>query len=641
MNLVRYFTAATGGFLVAIAAFAYSWLVDHFDYVSDDAGITLRYAERIARGSGFNYNDGEAVNGASNPLHTLTEAALLRLGCSPETMILLIASACFALTAGVLFATFARFYSKGAAVFAVLALVAFTRPFETIVDGMETPLVMLLAALLFRALHSPRELFPGIVLGLLVANKLDGALAAIAFTAIFLAGRRRFPWRAAATALLCAAPVFLVLLASFGSILPNSMLVKLSVHSIGFRMDPLWLHKLLIADGFKSLYLLAGASVLWLALAREIDRSFPIAVVQAWFLLHMVTFATVNLGAPYPWYEAAPVILTVILASFTVHALAGSRPAPSGRFRLTWDPSAAPRRMWPVALAAVAALVWQQGRYFTARSRADRVDHALLVSDSWELARQAAGAWLRKHTSATEEFVTFEGLPAYEYGGPVYDFSLLNSEQDFGRLGRAAYVLTGPIGVDDELPRAREDRKLVATFRYDARVGPYLLYARPDSEIWRKGVRHFVFPASPNAVTKRCNTWILPATGQASFTIHAWRPATLMFTPRLVGATDSVRIVVRANGVELGSTEVMPGGGPAAMCLRSPKSSESGEHAFEIDCRTPGSADPVEARVELTEVLVRSGEPLRPEDFKLSSERVRKRIEYVAARGLPCGYTRR
>ncbi|MFN0006918.1 MAG: hypothetical protein ACKVXR_03345, partial [Planctomycetota bacterium] len=644
VNLVRVFTARShfrGGLLVGLAAFAYSWLVDHYDYVSDDAGITLRYAERIAHGAGFNYNDGEAVNGASNPLYTLTEAALLRLGCSPETAILLVASACFALTAGVLFSTFARFYSKGSAVFALLALIAFTRPFETIVDGMETPLVMLLATLLFRALHSPRDLFPGIVLGFLVANKLDGALAAVAFTVIFLAGRRRFPWRAAVIALLCAAPVFLVLLASFGSIVPNSMLVKMSVHSIGFHMDPLWLHRLLIADGFWSLYLLAWISLLWLPFARELGRSFPIAVIQLWFLLVMAAFAAVNLGAAYPWYEATPVILTVILASFTVHALAASMAASWRWPRLAWDPGDNPPRMWPVALAAVAGLVWQQGRYFAARSRADRVDHALHASDSWELGRQAAGAWLRKHTSATEDFITFEGLPAFEYEGPVYDFSLLNSAPDHGRLDRAAYLLTGPIGLEDELPRALQDRKLVASFRFDAQVGLYLLYARLDSEAWRNGARHLVFPTPALAFPKRDNTWILPVTGRDSFTVQTWQPVALLFTPRLAGASDPVRLVIRANGVELGSADLVPGEDHAPMRLVSRKSTKTGEHAFEIDCRSAGSADPGRARVELAEVLVRSGEPLRPEDFKLATERVRKRIEYVAAKGLPCGFTRR
>ena len=166
-----------GGLLTCAAMFAYSWIGDHYLYVADDAGITMRYAERMAAGLGFAYNDGEAVNGSSNPIYVLTAATLLRLGLSPEATILFIASASLAAIAGVMFATFARFYSVGAAAFSVLALVAFEHPFTSIADGMESPLVMLFAVLLFRALHGGGHVFPGIALGLLVANKLDGALA--------------------------------------------------------------------------------------------------------------------------------------------------------------------------------------------------------------------------------------------------------------------------------------------------------------------------------------------------------------------------------------------------------------------------------------------------------------------------------
>lgn len=53
------------------------------DYFADDAFISLRYAERLARGSGLTWNDGEYVEGYSNLLWVLAEAATIALGMDP------------------------------------------------------------------------------------------------------------------------------------------------------------------------------------------------------------------------------------------------------------------------------------------------------------------------------------------------------------------------------------------------------------------------------------------------------------------------------------------------------------------------------------------------------------------------------
>lgn len=52
--------------------------------LSDDAFISLRYAANFANGHGLVYNPGETpVEGFSNPLFTVIEALLLRLGLPP------------------------------------------------------------------------------------------------------------------------------------------------------------------------------------------------------------------------------------------------------------------------------------------------------------------------------------------------------------------------------------------------------------------------------------------------------------------------------------------------------------------------------------------------------------------------------
>jgi hypothetical protein len=438
------------GLFVFILALVCSWAGYRFLYVYDDAGITLRYASRFATGRGLNYNDGEFVNGMSTPLFVFAEAILLRLGLAPYEAILCLGSLCFAATASVLFTTFARFYSLAAALLAVFVLLAFDQPFEQITSGMEVPFVVLLAALLFRALHFSGALFRGIVLGLLVANKLDGALAAIAFTGVYLAHARRFPWRTALVAVLVALPVMAVLLVQFGSILPNSMMVKLTVHSATLDMDPLWMHKVLSEGGSRILYWGAVVSLLWLPLARDLARSFPHRGDPAWFVLHMGAYAVTNLGGMYPWYASAPEIQSVILASFLVHELVQARmrggklvelPSTTSRasFRAAWIPGLL------IGSLAIARLPEILGRF-----RSKSFPPGVTSECCRDLARQATGAWLRKHTSCSERLSTFEGLPAFEYGGPCFDFSLLNSAPNDARISGSAYRVFGPVRLDTE-----------------------------------------------------------------------------------------------------------------------------------------------------------------------------------------------
>ena len=634
---------------MGVVVAALSWYADHRVYVFDDAGITLRYASRIAEGKGFGYNDGEAVNGASNPLFVLVEAALLRAGLSPESTIRLISAVCLGLTAAILLCTFEHFYSLAAAAFSVLALVAFPQTFDWPLQGMETPFIMLFGALLFRALHARGEIWTGLVLGILVANKLDGALAAVAFATVFFIRERRPPWRVAAFAFLAAAPMFALLIARFGSILPNSMIVKLTVHSQAFRMDPLWMHRMLADGSFGVLYLGAWASILVLPILRLRGR-MPTEVLQVWFVLHLATYALVNLGDTFPWYTGTPIFLAVVLSALLVDGLARAPLPLPGAYRAGCAPNEVSPRSRLITFAFSAVLLWTQRRALEAALRLDRSSHSMQGwtqnALAWELGRQSAGVWLREHTSGSEMLGICEGLPAFEYGGPVYDYCLLNSKRDEERVRRAAYWLTGPDRSDAPPAEELADRRLVATFRYESNMGLYLLYARRDSEIWRKGIRHFVHrtpalvradPAAARDAPRVANEnqWRFLSKDRASFSVGSPDPPTLSFVPHVDRARAAVRVLVRANGIAIAEREVAAGDPVSALAALPPPRERSGEYRFEIDCRPVGEESSPDTIVDLDEVLLRSGEPLHASDFRLSYPCSRERIEHVASIGLP------
>ena len=70
------------GILLGLAALAVQ-VTDHWPYLSDDALISLRYAERFASGEGLNWTPGPPVEGYSNLLWTLMLALPAAVGVDP------------------------------------------------------------------------------------------------------------------------------------------------------------------------------------------------------------------------------------------------------------------------------------------------------------------------------------------------------------------------------------------------------------------------------------------------------------------------------------------------------------------------------------------------------------------------------
>ncbi|MEM6673844.1 MAG: hypothetical protein AAF726_13450 [Planctomycetota bacterium] len=620
------------GLAVAAAVAVATAMVDPYSWVGDDGGITLRYARRIAAGEGFSYNDGEAVNGASNPLYTLALAGVLRLGATPAEAVNLIAIACIALTSGVLFAAFTSLGSPLSGLFAVLATLVTDWMFFMNFDGLEPPFVFFLAACLFAALCGGSRILVGVALGLLFANKLDGALAAIAFTLVELLRSRRFPLREALVAAAAAAPVLLVLFINFGSIFPNSMGTKLTGagHHTRGGFDPLWMHSALL-EGSALFYVPALASVAWSV--GTLGRGWPraVLVIQVWFVLSLVVYANVDLGAPYPWYAATALICSAILgAAFVMRLgsalarLAGSEPLPR-----------AIRAIVPAA-AAIALLVVERGAI------ADRwgpQQGGMPLHEAQKVALQASGAWLRKHADHDEMLGTHLGLPAFEYTGPVYDAAGLSSERDEARFAEAEYAVIPPRTAKDSLRWTWKGRRLVATFFFDGAAPGYSVYAHEDSQIGRSGVRHIVFPL-PGAAEALPSTWrghrfSVPAGKQEAIVVRAPIAPTLTLQARAERAP--ARLVLESAGRELGAFDV----GEEARTLTVELAEGDGvaedlrpyDVVFRVE-RTgeKGTPRPV---VRVDEILLRIGEPLVGDDLILSNARRRARVDRVAERGLP------
>jgi hypothetical protein len=433
----------------------------------DDAAITFRYAERIAEGRGFTYNDHERVLGASNPVLTLLLAAAVALGADVEAAARAVCLASFAASAILASLVAARFAGGPAGL--VAGLLVSIDPFlrYQVLSGLETGLAICLGLGVILALQVARPGWAGVLLGLAVWNKLDAGLLAIAVAAAWLAVRRSFPWSVAIPASLVVLPWTIFAWAYFGSPIPNSLTAKLQ-HGEANAFDSLWIARFLLGE---ARFLLVAGAVGFAASARRLDETCRVALgaLGAWFVLHAAALSAIDLGAPYPWYVAVLVPPPAILAaSFLAATLAGR-----GRRRL--------------AIAALAALCLALPARRFVRDGLRQTPH-VAPSEAFDADRRLAGIFLREHASPAEVVDTAFGWVAFESRLPTNDLSGLNS-----RALRApvAYSVTHGVPWDrgSVPPAGRPDMIPLATFELASDLAPgwswFTIFGRPDSAIAR------------------------------------------------------------------------------------------------------------------------------------------------------------
>ena len=225
----------------------------HLPFLTDDALISLRYAERLITGQGLTWNDGvPRVEGYSNLLWVLLSAGLGWLGMD---LVLAVRLLGFAAHVGVL-AAFGRRFLGGTqpniGAFTVAALAMALSPPVAVwtIGGLEAPLIACLAvwAVLLTlvgedGIPARRHLLgAGFCLGLLCLTRPDGPIfVATTMLGLLIAGRAtRSAWGAAILVsiipALSVAGQLAFRLLYYGEWVPNTALVKISpsaAHAIG------------------------------------------------------------------------------------------------------------------------------------------------------------------------------------------------------------------------------------------------------------------------------------------------------------------------------------------------------------------------------------------------------------------------
>lgn len=377
----------------------------------DDAPITYRYAENLARGAGYVYNAGEWVQGTSTPLYTLLLAAPAWLGITPErssaALNLLGTGATLALVYATVWRVTRGAWPAGLLAVAVLMLqVSFLRYSSA---GMETPLyaALIMAALCALAWVRPpgaSEPAPRVDAAALLAAgfaalallaRLDGLAVGGAVLLTLLIQRRRLPWVEGALYLLIAAPWFIWATLAFGSPLPQSMLAKQG-HLVNDQSSRYWIWGYTFGgEAVATRYLWAFVPVGVAQLAGDARARVWLPAPLLWLAAYFAAYTLV--GIPfYEWYLAPVYPVLALLAGVGMWAL---WPLVRGlQLRPAWlNP---PLHLLLYGLFVAALLV---PGINVARGG---VDGFLVYLNELEVSRVVAGEWLREHAPPESKVMT-------------------------------------------------------------------------------------------------------------------------------------------------------------------------------------------------------------------------------------------
>jgi len=225
---------------LALAAIAYAvGMAVRQAWLCDDAFISFRYAENLTHGLGLVYNAGERVEGYSNFLWTLWNAAGMGLGLGPEGWSIAWSVAFYAATVAVLWLDHrrrARVAGVRAPLVPLAALLAAAHPDWQIyaTSGLETSMFTFLAtlgyALAVRGEWGPRgAAAAGLAFALAALTRPDGPIfAAVAMAWLLWTRRPRLRSLAAFAAAFLAlwAPWMVWRIAYYGDVFPNTYYAK-------------------------------------------------------------------------------------------------------------------------------------------------------------------------------------------------------------------------------------------------------------------------------------------------------------------------------------------------------------------------------------------------------------------------------
>ena len=270
-------------------------------YFVDDAYITFRYAENLARGYGFVYNS-VPVLGTTAPFYCLLLTLLKVLGISMVSSALFLGVISSAAAAIIIWRLGIKTGRIDAGFLGALMLALFPDWWLDSKTGMETTLAGALVAGTFYLDIVGRGAASGAVTACLVLTRPDmGTLAILLFLKNVFLKNKRQALRFALGGVAVGLPWLIYAWATFGSPIPQSLPAKKLIHSFPWHLS--FIHYLGFFTSVTEGPYLALISCLWIGGAYQIYRHWREGIVLAlWPPLFLLGLSFTGVS-PFFWYK--------------------------------------------------------------------------------------------------------------------------------------------------------------------------------------------------------------------------------------------------------------------------------------------------------------------------------------------------
>jgi hypothetical protein len=469
----------------------------HGPALIDDAHITFRYADNLARGQGFVFNT-EPLLGATSPLYCLLLALLRVLGIPPTASSYFLGVAAAAMTPLLLWRIGIAASRPAAGLAGGLLLALMPDWWMNSKTGMETTLAGLLTVLAFLLDLKARPAASGAGAAALVLTRPDaGGFPILVGAKQLLVDRSpRRALRFAAAGIAGALPWLIYAAFAFGSPFPHSLEAKRLIHFMPWNVALVrnfgWLTG--IRDGSAGMAILF---VLWLAGVFAAMRSWRAGLpLLIWPAVSLTALSLLQIG-PFFWYRIPLLPALALGAGLGFDSLRAL--ALSSGYRL------AARFAWVLPASVVLLLVAWGGEWVWRPEFLRTVD-----SKERAMARMAGAireVWhgQGRDLSSLTVYVGEVGVIAYELpGARVIDSSGINSREVFELRKKDAERLRreNPGAPPSSLREQSVEwsRAVIRTYRPDfiASDERYLhlpeLMGEPEFQALYRPVRRWTFP---------------------------------------------------------------------------------------------------------------------------------------------------
>ena len=383
--------------------FAVTTLISYqyYDWAYDDPFITYRYAQNLANGLGFVYNQGSRVQSTTTPLFTIILAALYPFWADIPHLAVLLGA--FSLAIGAVFLWVLSKSWQTPIVGWVCLLLYPTLPLLLLTLGSETPSYLAFCLGAYAYYSQNRYDLSAIFAAFAVLIRPDGVLIPLILAAHYLILKRQpIPWRSILIFLILTLPWFIFAWVYFGSPIPVTLAAKqqqgIMYISQGFAPGLLttvkpysnrwyyWVEAVLALSGILFMVMHARAWMLFLT----------------WTVLYFIAYSLLGVSR-YFWYYAplVPGFIVLIGLGLTTILYVGDRTLKQPDYKKTMG-----QRFQLVLVIGLILFVFI-GQGISVWQLHQRVDSRLPIY-------RAVGEWINANTPKDAQIATLEvGIIGY------------------------------------------------------------------------------------------------------------------------------------------------------------------------------------------------------------------------------------